>query len=132
MTAKKQSFLRHKNSSRIFMEPKIIRAEDLKLNNYGDTKVADILNTKEFSEFSIAIVKKVGDDVKLGADQESDVACFVLEGEGRCIVEGEKFILKKGDLIFLPRGTKYKNMKGLTLLAIASPRFDIKKRKYFE
>ena len=132
MTAKKKSFLRHKNSSRIFMEPKIIKAEDLKENDYGDPKVTDILNTREFPKFSIAIIRKIGNDIKLGADKESDVAYFVLGGKGRCIVEGKKFTIKKGDLVFLPHGTKYKNMKGLTLLAIASPRFNRKKRKYFK
>ena len=111
------------------MEPKIIRASELKENDYGDTKVTNILNTPEFN---IAKIRKVGDDIKLGYDSESNVAYYVLEGEGTCIIEDKEYHIIKGDLVFLPKGTKYKNLKGLTLLAIASPPFDRKKRVYVE
>ena len=114
------------------MKPTIIRAEQPKENDYGDTKVTDILNTDQFNGFSIAKVRKVGDDIKLGADSESDVAYYVLDGEGKCVIEDKEYQIKKGDLVFLPHGTKYKNLHGLTLLAIANPRFDRKKRTYFE
>lgn len=114
------------------MKPKIIRVEDLEEKDYGATKVTDILNTEEFPKFSVAKVRKVGDDVKLGLDTESDTAYYVLEGEGTCVIEDKEYSIKKGDLVFLPKRTKYKNLKGLTLLAISSPRFDRKKRKYFE
>lgn len=114
------------------MKPKIIRSNELKEKDYGATKVTDILNTKEFLKFSIAKVKKVGDDIKLGYDSESDVAYYVLEGNGFCIIEDKKYEIKKGDLVFLPKGTRYKNTKGLTLLSIASPPFDRNKRVYIE
>ena len=114
------------------MTPKIIKAEELNKKDYGDTKVTDILNIEEYSKFSVAKVCKIGDDIKLGFDIESDVAYYVLEGEGICIIEEKEYKIKKGDLIFLPKGTKYKNLKGLTLLAIASPRFDRSKRRYIE
>ena len=114
------------------MKPKIIKEEDLKENDYGDTKVIDILNTEEFPNFSIAKVKKIGDDIKLGSDSESDVAYYVLKGEGICVIEDKEYKIKKGDLVFIPHGTNYKNLKGLTLLAIASPRFDRTKRVYIE
>lgn len=113
------------------MKPIIIRAKNLKENDFGDTKVTDILNTKKFLKFSVAKVRKVGDDIKMGLDTESDVAYYVLEGEGTCVIEDKKYHIKKGDLVLIPRGTKYKNLKGLTLLAIAFPRFDRKKRIYF-
>jgi len=114
------------------MKPKIIRANKLKENDYGATKVTDILNSKEFPKFNIALVKKIGNDVKTGYDMESDVAYYVLGGEGDCIINGKKYHLKKGDCVLYPKGTKYKHLKGLTLLAIASPPFDRKKRVYTE
>ena len=46
---------------------------------------------------------------------------YVLEGEGIYVINNK---IKKGDLVFIPKGTKYKNLKGATLLAIASQRFD--------
>ena len=86
----------------------------------------------EFNEFSIAKVRKVSDDIKLGYDTESNVVYYVLEGEGDCVIENTKYHINKGDLIFYPKGTKYKHLEGLTLLAIASPPFDRNKRKYVE
>jgi mannose-6-phosphate isomerase-like protein (cupin superfamily) len=114
------------------MEPRIIRGDELKKMDFGDTKVTNIINdVNEFSKFSIVRVDKVGDDIKLGLDKESDVAYYVLEGEGICVIEDKEFVIKKGDLVLIPHGTKYKNLKGLTLLAIASPPYDRNKREYF-
>ena len=113
------------------IKPKIIRSEELKEKDYRATKVIDILN-EDGIKFSIAQVRKVGDDIKLGYDTESDVAYYVLEGEGDCVINGKKYHLKKGDCVFYAKGTKYKHLKGLTLLAIASPPFDRKKRVYVE
>jgi len=101
------------------MKPKIIKQEDLKEQTFGPTKVKNILNTSEFPKFSIA---------KIGFDPESDLAYYVLEGEGKTLIEDKEYLVKKGDLIFIPKGTKYKNFGGLTLLAISSPPFSRDKR----
>lgn len=114
------------------MKPKIIRGNKLKENDYGSTKVTNILNTKTFPNFSIAKVRKVGNDIKTGFDSESDVAYYVLEGKGECVINGKKHFLKKGDCVFYTCGTKYKHSSGLTLLAISSPPYDRKKRVYVE
>lgn len=110
---------------------KIIRAIKLEEKDYGATKTTNILRIKGL-KFDIARIRKVGDDIRLGYDKESDVAYYVLEGEGDCVINGKKYHLKKGDCVFYKKGTKYKHLKGLTLLAIASPPFDRKKRVYVE
>ena len=114
------------------MEPKIIRSEELKENDFGATKTADIINSEEWSFFSVARVRKTGDDVKLGYDSESNTVYYVLEGEGDCEIDGQTYHLKKGDCVVYPQGTKYKHLKGITLLAISSPRFDRSKRVYID
>jgi mannose-6-phosphate isomerase-like protein (cupin superfamily) len=111
------------------MRAKIIHMDKLKEDDHGDTKTTKILNA---GKFNVAKIRKIGDNVKLGYDTESDVAYYVLDGEGNCIINGKKYYLKKGDCVFYPKGTKYKHLKGLTLLAIASPPFDRKKRVYVE
>lgn len=108
---------------------KIIRSKELKEKDHGDTKTTTILVTKKFN---IAKIRKTGNNIKLGYDIESDVAYYVLEGEGDCVINGKKHHLKKGDCVFYPKGTKYKHLKGLTLLAISSPPFSRKKRRYVE
>ena len=108
---------------------RIIRSNKLKEKSFGATKVTDILKTKKFN---IAKVRKTGDDIKLGYDKESNVAYYVLEGKGTAVINGKKYHIKKGDCVFYPKGTKYKHLKGFTLLAISCPPFDRKKRVYVE
>ena len=81
---------------------------------------------------SVAKIRKIGDDIKLGSDSESDVIYYVLEGEGYAVVEGKKILLKKGDCISYSKGVEYKHLNGLTLLAISFPPFDRNKRVYSE
>lgn len=111
------------------MEPIIIRGESLTEDDHGDTKTTRIFKGKEFD---IAKIRKTGNNVKQGYDSESDVAYYVLEGEGKCVIKGKEYTVKKGDLIFYPKGTPYKHLEGLTLLAISNPPFDRKKRVYVE
>ena len=112
------------------MKPKIIRSENLKEEAYGDTKVTTIINSEEWP-LSVAKVRKTGDDIKAGHDP-SDTVYYVLEGEGVCVINGEEHKIKKGDCVVYPKGTKYKHLKGLVLLAISVPRFSRDKRVYVE
>lgn len=115
------------------MEAKIIKEEeDLVENDYGATKTTDVLDSEEWPYFNVAKVRKVGDDIHTGYDTESNVVYYVLEGEGTSILNGKEYHVKKGDCIVSPKGTKYKNLKGLILLAISSPRFDRAKRVYID
>jgi mannose-6-phosphate isomerase-like protein (cupin superfamily) len=113
------------------MNPKIIHAEELKKDEYGDTKVTTIVNDSSWP-FSVAKVRKTGNNIKEGYDTESSTLYYVLEGKGTCIINGKTHHIKKGDTIIYPQGTSYKHLKGLTLLAISLPRFDRKKRVYLE
>ena len=113
------------------MKPFIIKSSKLKEKDYGATKTTDILNIKGVG-FNIAKVRKVGNDIRAGYDKESNVAYYILDGEGDCVINNKKFHIKKGDCVFYPKGTRYKHLKGLTLLAISSPPFDRKKRIYIE
>ncbi|NQZ84744.1 MAG: cupin domain-containing protein [Nanoarchaeales archaeon] len=107
----------------------IIKGNSLIENDHGDTKTTKIFDCEVFN---IAKIRKIGDDIKTGYDTESDVAYYVLEGKGKCVIKNKEYEIEKGDLIFYPKGTPYKHLKGLTLLAIANPPFDRKKRVYIE
>ncbi len=114
------------------MQPTIIRSKELEEKDHGDTKTTTILNSKDWPFFSIAKVRKIGNDIKSGYDTESNNVYYVLEGEGDCVINGKKYPIKKGDCVVYPQGTKYKHLKGLTLLAISSPCFEREKRVYVE
>lgn len=75
-------------------------------------------------------MRKDGDYVRLGYDAESDIADYVLDGEGDCIIDGVRHHIRRGDCVFYPKGTMYRHLKGLTLLAISVPPFDRKSRIY--
>jgi mannose-6-phosphate isomerase-like protein (cupin superfamily) len=113
------------------MKPIIIRPGKLKEKSHRATKVTDILKTKKFNIAKVRIMK-TNNEVKFGYDKKSDVAYYVLQGEGGFVINEKEYRLKKGDCIFCPKGTKYKSLKGLTLLAIASPPSDRKNRRYIK
>ncbi len=109
------------------MEPRIIRSEE---RDHGATKTTTILDDEGWP-FSVAKVRKTGNAVRTGYDP-CDTVSYVLEGEGDCVIDGEKRHLRKGDCVAYPRGTRYKHLQGLTLLAISLPRFDRAQRVYVE
>jgi len=111
------------------MKFKIIKKKSLKEKTYGDIKVTDIINERAI-KFSLAKVEKVGDDKDAGFDLKSDISYYILDGEGKAIVNGKEYELKKGDCVFYPKGTKYKHSKGMAFLAISCPKFDAKNRVY--
>lgn len=113
------------------MEPTIIKSKDLHASDFGDTRVTDVFSHPDWP-FNIAKVEKLEDDIKTGFNPESDVAYYVLEGEGTAVPDGKEYYVGKGDCILTPKGTKYKNLKGLTLLAFSVPPYDASKRVYVE
>ncbi len=113
------------------MDGKIIKSEEIEEKGNEETKVKNLFSS-DFSEISIASVKRNSQDKTLGYDEVSDNFYYVLEGEGICLMEGEEYNIKKGDLIVVPKGTKYKNIGNIKLLAISTPKFDKKNQVYEE
>lgn len=113
------------------MKFRIIKSKDIKEEDFGTVKVKNLLMEDTYDKFSVAKVEIVGEP-KLGLDKESDVAYYVLEGKGKFFIEDEEFNVEEGDLIFIPKGTKYKDAGDLKLLAISVPKFNRDKREYLE
>jgi mannose-6-phosphate isomerase-like protein (cupin superfamily) len=109
------------------MKYRHIKSEDVKENDFDSVVVQNLLMDEQYEKFSVAKVKIIGEQ-EFGIDQESDLAYYVLEGEGEFNIEEDKFYVKKGDLIFIPKNTKYKDFGDLTLLAISVPKFNRDKR----
>ena len=113
------------------MEFKIIKSKDVNEENFGSIKVQNILAEENYDKFSVAKVEIIGEQ-KFGLDTESDLAYYVLEGKGKFYIEDEFFDVEKGDLVFIPKNTKYKDEGNLILLAVAVPKFDRNKRRRFD
>ncbi|MBU1199496.1 MAG: AraC family ligand binding domain-containing protein [Nanoarchaeota archaeon] len=113
------------------MEARHIKSEEIKENDFGSIKVRNILADSNYEKFSVAVVKIVGEQ-KFGLDKESDTSYYILDGEGKFFIEDKEFSVKKGDLVFIPKNTKYKDSGQMTLLAFSSPKFDRDKRVRFD
>lgn len=113
------------------MKAKHIKSAEIKENDFGAIKVKNLLADPDYEKFSVAVVKLVGEQ-KFGLNKVSDTAYYVLDGEGKFFIEDKEFSVKKGDLIFIPKNTKYKDSGKLTLLATSCPRFEEDKHIRFE
>ncbi|MFC1613303.1 cupin domain-containing protein [Patescibacteria group bacterium] len=113
------------------MNYKHIKSEEVERQNFGAVRVQNLLSDENYKKISVARVDIIGEQ-KFGLDKESDVIYYVLDGKGKFFIENDEFDVKKGDLIFIPKNTKYKDSGKLELLAIASPKFDRDKRVRFD
>ncbi len=111
------------------MEAKIVKSEEIEEKGNEETKVKNLFNL-DSPDISIAHVERNSEDKTLGYDKVSDNFYYVLEGEGICLIGDEEHSIKKGDLIVIPKGTKYKNIGNIKLLAISTPKFDKENQVY--
>jgi mannose-6-phosphate isomerase-like protein (cupin superfamily) len=110
---------------------KIIKPAHVEEKNLGAIAVQNLFFDKHMNNLSVAKVTLTGEQT-FGYNKESDVAYYVLQGRGKFHFETKTESVKKGDLIFIPKNTKYKDSGKLTLLAIATPKFDGKKRVHIK
>jgi mannose-6-phosphate isomerase-like protein (cupin superfamily) len=109
------------------MKVKYIKSKDVEVKDFKVIEVQNLFAEESYKKLSVAKVKIKGTQ-KFGKDLESDSAFYVLEGKGTFYVGDEKFLVEKGDLIFIPKNTLYKDEGKLTLLVISVPKFDRNKR----
>ena len=109
------------------MKYKHIKPKNIEENDFGSVIVQNLFDVEGYEKLSVAKVKVVGEQ-KLGLDQESDTAYYVLEGEVKFFIDDDIIEVTRGDLIFIPKNTKYKDSGQLTLLAISVPKFNRDKR----
>ena len=113
------------------MKFKHVKPEDIEKLDLGSINVQNLLADDSYNKFSVAKVEIKGKQ-KPGLNKESDTAYYILGGEGKFFIEDKEINVKKGDLIFIPKNTKYKDEGDLTLLAVSVPKFDREKRERFE
>lgn len=108
-----------------------IKPENVEESDFGSIVVQNLFANDQYEKFSIAKVKIIGTQ-QFGLNPESDVVYYVLDGNGEFYLEDEIVSVKKGDLVFIPKNTKYKDSGQLTLLSISAPKFDSSKRVHFK
>ena len=61
-------------------------------------------------------------DAKLHYHEHTDEFYYVIEGEGRMVLDDEEIELRKGVVVYAPRGVKHKAVGKLTVLTVCIPR----------
>lgn len=96
---------------------------------YENVHVVKIASDSLSTTFVIFIKK----EVKLHRHNQHTENVIVLDGEGEMQLGDKKFRVKKGDHVFIPKGTKHavvvKSKKPMKVMSIQSPNFDGKDRE---
>ncbi|MEW6468814.1 MAG: cupin domain-containing protein [Bacteroidota bacterium] len=91
------------------------------------------LASDSLSSTFIIFIKK---QVKLHKHAEHTENVIILDGEGEMTLGDKKFMVKKGDMIFIPKGTPHSlvvtSPGAVKVLSIQSPYFDGKDRIFIE
>jgi len=93
--------------------------------------IIEIANRPELSSLSIAQARvKPGVVTQDHALSDTDEYYYILEGQGRATIDNETFLVKKSDVLFIPKNkSQYIENTGdsdLIFLCICSPRFEPK------
>ena len=62
------------------------------------------------------------DHARLHYHEKTDEIYYVIDGEGTMVLDGEVIELRKGVVVYVPRGVKHKAIGGLTVLTVCIPR----------
>ena len=110
-------------------EIKIISSNKIKAEGNSETKVKDLFNS-DSPDISIAEVIRNSKDRNKECDKISCNIYYVLDGDGICLTDKKEFKISKGDLVIIPKNTKYKNIGNIRLLAISIPKFKMENQVY--
>jgi mannose-6-phosphate isomerase-like protein (cupin superfamily) len=61
-------------------------------------------------------------DAKLHFHERTDEVYYVIEGEGTMVLDDERVEVRKGMVVYVPRGVKHKAIGRLTILTVCIPR----------
>jgi mannose-6-phosphate isomerase-like protein (cupin superfamily) len=61
-------------------------------------------------------------DAKLHYHERTDEFYYIIDGQGRMIVDDEEIELHRGVVVYVPRGVKHKAIGSLTVLTVCVPR----------
>ncbi|MFC2142834.1 cupin domain-containing protein [Candidatus Aenigmatarchaeota archaeon] len=94
----------------------------------GDRKERGPMKIDEYkinSDFSAALIEIDGDHGKIKCINE-DRVYFIVEGEGKFVINDEENVVSKEDVIFIPKNTPYNIVGKMKWFMICSPEFNPK------
>ena len=107
---------------------KIFRRTEEPTVDRETVKTWQVMDTDEVPHISMAIMfKKQVPDGYMSENKEIDISYMVISDEGEINLDGGLQKLKRGDVIYLPRNTKYAFSEGIEVVAASTPRFGSQK-----
>ena len=77
----------------------------------------------EEADFAAAEVQYVEiQDAKLHYHERTDEIYYIIEGEGKLVLDDEEIGVHKGVVVYVPRGVRHKAVGKLTVLTVCIPR----------
>lgn len=61
-------------------------------------------------------------DAKLHYHEKTDEIYYIIDGEGKLVLDDEEIEVHKGIVVYVPRGVKHKAVGQLTVLTVCIPR----------
>lgn len=61
-------------------------------------------------------------DAKLHYHKKTDEIYYIIEGEGKLVLDDDEVEVKKGVVVYVPRGVKHKAVGEMTVLTVCIPR----------
>jgi len=113
------------------MDFKHIKGNDIEKQDFGSVAVRNLFSENNYEKLSVAEVELKG-DTGFELNEESDILDYVSSGQGEFIVNGERFSVAEGDLVFIPKNTKFKHLGNMKLIVISVPKFNREKRVRFD
>ncbi|MCD6522752.1 MAG: cupin domain-containing protein [Candidatus Diapherotrites archaeon] len=110
-------------------KPTIVRAKEGNIANPPGERIREIFKHRNIG-FAEADIK----EAKLHIHRKIHEYYYVVEGEGRIMLDADTFHIKKGDFVHIPPGIKHKAFsdKGFRVLVVSSPKWNAKEHKVLE
>ena len=102
----------------------VINENDIEQFTFASVKVRELFKTDDPS-ISVAEINLSGENDK-NKNTGSDMFYYVIEGNGRFIINDKEYAVKKGSLVFIPKGASYQDIGELKMISLAIPKFDQK------
>ncbi|MFH1471388.1 MAG: hypothetical protein ABIF85_00670 [Nanoarchaeota archaeon] len=101
---------------------KVINEDEINEMKFSNVFVKELL-VNESPSITIAKIKLSGENEKC-KNLRSHIYNYILEGKGTFTIDGEKFPVKKGNLVCIPKDSIYQDSGNLIMLSVAVPKFD--------
>lgn len=109
---------------------KHIKGNGVESEEWGSLIVQRLLND-EGHQISFAKMELRAPQ-RTSLNRKSDIYYYILKGEGTFTFDENRIEVKEGDMVYVPKNTKYRDAGEMTMLGIAIPRFDPKETVYFD